>query len=411
MATFATSRAGYGELLGVPHFTRLAASTILVRTAAAMWQLALVLFVLARFGSPGIAGLAVFLGIAPGILVSPLAGALLDRYGRVKLMAIDFTVSFVVLIAIVVLSLIGALSLPLLLGLVVLASITNPLGTAGSRTLFPLVVPSDLWDRANAVDAMGYTLTTIVGPPIAGAIVAFAGAEAAIGVTAGVFLASALPLVGIRIRETSPESAGVINDARDGVMYVIRNRSLRGLALGISVGNLAQGILLVALPVLVFERIHGGASLVGVLWGVVGAGGVISGLAAGRLGSEGRERLFIIGGMLGIALGIGVLAFAASLMVVVVGALITGLFGGPMDIGLFSLRQRITDPAWYGRAFAVSMHLNYSGVPVGSAIAGILLGVSITVALVAATLLALIGAAIVFALVPRTAAVAMAPAQ
>jgi MFS family permease len=409
--TVATSEAGYGELLHVPHFTRLAASTILVRTAAAMWQLALVLFVLTRFGSPGLAGLAVFLGIAPGILVSPLAGALLDRYGRVKLMAFDFGVSCAVLLAIVVLSLTGALSLWLLLALVVVASITNPLGAAGSRTLFPLVVPSELWDRANAVDAMGYTLTTIVGPPIAGAIVAFAGAEAAIGATAAVYLASAVALIGIRIRSAPSQSAGVMNDARDGVMYVLRNRGLRGLALGISVGNLAQGILLVALPLLVFERIHGGASLVGILWGVVGAGGVVSGLIAGRLGSEGRERLFIIGGMLGVALGIGVLAFAASLVAVVAGALITGLFGGPMDIGLFSLRQRITDPAWYGRAFAVSMHLNYSGVPVGSAIAGLLLGLSITGALVTATVLALLGAAIVFALVPRSAAMAEAPAQ
>ncbi len=402
--TVATPRAGYAELLGVPHFARLAASTILVRTAAAMWQLALVLFVLSRFGSPGLAGLAVFLGIAPGILVSPLAGALLDRYGRVRLMAIDFSVSCVVLAAIAALSLNGALSLDLLLLLVVAASITNPLGAAGARTLFPLVVPSGLWDRANAVDAMGYTLTAIVGPPVAGAIVGFAGAEAGIAATAGVYLLSALALIGIRIRERPIESGGVVNDARAGVVYVMRNRSLRGLALGVSVGNLAQGILLVALPVLVFERLHGGASLVGVLWGVVGAGGVISGLTAGRLGSEGRERLFIIGGLLGIALGIGVLTFAASLVVVALGALFTGLFGGPMDIGLFSLRQRVTDPAWYGRAFAVSMHLNYSGVPVGSALAGLLLGVSTTVALAVAAAMALLAAGITFALVPRAAA-------
>ncbi len=388
----------------MPHFARLAASTIMVRTAAAMWQLALVLFVLSRFGSPGLAGLAVFLGIAPGILVSPLAGALLDRYGRVRLMALDFALSCVVLAAIAVFSLVGALPLWLLLLLVVTASLTNPLGSAGSRTLFPLVVPRGLWDRANAVDAMGYTLTAIVGPPIAGAIVAFIGAEAAIAATAGVYLVSALGLIGIRIRETPADSDGVVNDARAGVMYVIRNRSLRGLALGISVANLAQGILLVALPVLVFERLQGGASLVGLLWGIVGVGGVISGLTAGRAGSEGRERLFIIGGMLGIALGIGVLTFAASLAAVALGALLTGLFGGPMDIGLFSMRQRVTDPAWYGRAFAVSMHLNYSGVPVGSAIAGLLLGVSTTVALAAATTLALVAAGITFAVVPRSAA-------
>ena len=42
-----------------------------------MWQLALVLFVLQRYGSPSLAGISVFLAIAPGVIVSPLAGALL----------------------------------------------------------------------------------------------------------------------------------------------------------------------------------------------------------------------------------------------------------------------------------------------------------------------------------------------
>jgi hypothetical protein len=37
---------------------------------------------------------------------------------------------------------------------------------------------------------------------------------------------------------------------------------------------------------------------------------------------------------------------------------------------MFTLRQRRTDPAWMGRAFAISMSLTFAGYPVGSAIAG-----------------------------------------
>ena len=40
----------------------------------------------------------------------------------------------------------------------------------------------------------------------------------------------------------------------------------------------------------------------------------------------------------------------------------------PLTVAMFSLRQRATDPKWYGRAFAVSMNLNFSGFPIGSAI-------------------------------------------
>jgi MFS family permease len=58
-----------------------------------MLNVALVLFVLQRFHSPTLAGIVVFVLIVPGLLVSPIAGALLDRYGRIRLMLVDYTVA------------------------------------------------------------------------------------------------------------------------------------------------------------------------------------------------------------------------------------------------------------------------------------------------------------------------------
>src|SRR2546430_8806785 len=72
----------YPDLFRIPTFPRLASSVVLARTANAMMQLALVLFTLQRFHSPTLAGVTIFLAIAPGIAVSPIAAALLDRHGR-----------------------------------------------------------------------------------------------------------------------------------------------------------------------------------------------------------------------------------------------------------------------------------------------------------------------------------------
>jgi len=47
------------------------------------------------------------------------------------------------------------------------------------------------------------------------------------------------------------------------------------------------------------------------------------------------------------------------------------------------MRQRRTDPAWFGRAFAISMSLNWMGSPIGSAVAGPLIGAGLGIALVA----------------------------
>ena len=65
---------------------------MLARTASQMMLLTLVLFVLQRFHSPALAGITVFLAIAPGVALSPIAGALLDRHGRVRLITLDYLV-------------------------------------------------------------------------------------------------------------------------------------------------------------------------------------------------------------------------------------------------------------------------------------------------------------------------------
>jgi hypothetical protein len=60
------------------------------------------------------------------------------------------------------------------------------------------------------------------------------------------------------------------------------------------------------------------------------------------------------------------------------GLTLTGFFSGPIDVGVLTLRQRRTDPAWLGRVLTVSMSLNLSGLPLGSAIGGWLVTGSLT---------------------------------
>ena len=68
-------------------------SSTLLRLGLYTVILTLVLFVLQRFHSPSLAGITVFLAIAPGIALSPIAGALLDRHG----IAMAFTTPAVVM--------------------------------------------------------------------------------------------------------------------------------------------------------------------------------------------------------------------------------------------------------------------------------------------------------------------------
>src|SRR5512132_1941697 len=180
-------RPSYRALFAIPGFTRLVTSMLLARVAGQMVSLVIVLLALQRYGSATVAGTATFLDVTPGLIASPIAGALLDRHGRARLAVVDYVLAGISLALIAVLATADALPVPLFFLIVAISGTTRPLSNTGVRTLFPLLVPSHLWERANAIDSNGYVIASIFGPAVAGAIVALFGPSAALGVVAAIF--------------------------------------------------------------------------------------------------------------------------------------------------------------------------------------------------------------------------------
>jgi MFS family permease len=366
-----------------------------------MWLLILVLYVLGRYNSPQLAGITAFLAILPGLLMAPVAGALLDRHGRARLVVADYLLAAFAAGLIAGLSVANLLPPVVLLAIVTVASLTNPLSVAGARSLFPIMVPRPMWERANAFDSSGHVIATLLAAPVAGTLVGLIGGEWALVVTAALFLGAAVVMVGLPepLATTQPDGSVLLNAWR-GLQYVVRNPSLRGLALTLTTMNVGSGLLVIALPVLVLDRLHSGPATVGFLWGSMGAGGLVAAVVAGRMSTLGRERQLMVGAVLLNCTAIAVLPFAGSLAVVAFAVVVLGAANGPLDIALFTLRQRRTDPAWFGRAFAVSMSVNYIGSPIGSALAGPLVAWSLNGALWVAVAFSLIAAVFPLLMIP-----------
>jgi MFS family permease len=374
---------------------------LLARTATTMVELVLVLFALDRFHSAGLAGAVTFLALAPGLLLSPIAGALLDRHGRVKLMVLDYLVAAAALALIVGLGATDLLSEAALLAIVVVMSLTFPLSTTGVRTMFPLIVPRPLWERANAIDSNGYVVSSIFGPAIAGALVATVGSLWALGLTAVFYAIAAVITAPLRDPLGRVPHGGLLSDAWAGLVYTWSNLTLRGLGITVSTANLAHGLFFIGLPVLVLSRLGGGPAQVGQMFALMGVTAAISVLVVGRIGTEGRERPLLAGAMLLSGLGYGLVLLSPNLLLAALAMALIGLATGPFDVVLFTLRQRRTDPAWLGRAFAVSMSFNFIGFPVGSALGGAVAPLSLELAFVGAIVLEVIAAVLSFALIPR----------
>ena len=391
----------YRALLAVPSLGRALLGTQLSRLAQSMVGVAMVLFTLLEYKSPALAGIVTFASLAPGLIVSPIAGALLDRLGRVRLIAIDFVIAMVALGLIGVLGALDRLPPWLLILIAAVSSLTGIFSATGLRTLFPLMAPRELWERLNAVDSNGYVIASIIGPPLAGLAVGIVGGPLTI-LSIGLLYGAAAVVV-IRVPEPPHDavmSGNLLTDAWEGLKYTWRNATLRGLGFSITVANLGYGMMTIVVPLIILERLHLGEATVGLVWALQGVFGMVAGFAAGRWDTRGRERRLIVIPTLLVAPAAALLLIDDGLWPILVAMAVIGFVIGPLDVAMFTLRQRRTDPAWMGRAFAISMSFNFAGYPVGAAIFGALAGYSIELSIVLGVVAILVSAVLAQVLIP-----------
>ena len=325
----------------------------IARIGQSMMSITIVLFTLASYRSASLAGLAAFFAIFPGLIVSPIAGALLDRHGRTRLVVLDYLAAMAALALIGSLALSAALPSWLLIVIVAIASLTAPLSATGLRSFFPVIVPSHLWERVNAVDSTGYVFAAVIGPPLAAGLVAVWG-----GAVTFILIGLSFGIAAIVIaRVPDPPAPGglpgtLLADAWKGVLYTWRNPSLRGLGCSISVANLAGGVLTIVVPLMVLERFHLDEIVVGLAFAVQGLTGIVSAVIFGRYDSHNRERIMLAAPMVGTGIAVATLLVTSNLAILVAVMAVMGVLNGPLDIALFTLRQRRTDPQRRSHRFA-----------------------------------------------------------
>jgi MFS family permease len=384
----AATTTSYRELARIPGMPALGLSVGLSRWVLdGMLPISLVLTCLGLFGSPAIAGLAVFLATFPGLVLTPFAGALLDRRGRIAFIRLDIVVAITVFGALAALIATGRLGVPLLLAAAVLLSCTRPLAQAGARAQVPSMTPERLWDRVNAVDTAIFTAVALTAPAAAAASFSLVG-PAGLFIAGAVLLAvSAVALTGVPESVIADDAGSIWHETRTGVAYFLRNRTLVGLAISSSLLNIAPGTVIVVLPIIVVGHLHQSTTVLGAIFVVEQLGAAAALFVAGRLGTRGREPAVMTGAALLTSLGILLVLVAGGIPLIAVGMLVVGVGNGPYWVALYGLRQRRTVPSMFARAFALSYAGNVAGTPLGSALAGTLssgggVGAALAVAMV-----------------------------
>ncbi len=137
-------------------------------------QFGIIWFLTVETGSSFVLGLAAFLGFAPFLLVTPIAGVFVDRYNRKKIILfVDFMQAFFTLILIVFFMFDNIFSpfqlIVVILGITMIRGVFGAFHTSAVDTLLPIMVPKDKLSRINGVNYLANGAIFIVGP-IVGAV-------------------------------------------------------------------------------------------------------------------------------------------------------------------------------------------------------------------------------------------------
>lgn len=341
---------------------------------------ALAWLVLQLTGSGLAVGTVLMVAGIPRAIFILVGGAFADRASprSVMLASNALRAALVAVLAVLVLS--GRVELWQLYVLAAMFGIVDAFFWPAMSTVVPMLVPERELPAANALMQGSQQLTGLIGPALAGLLVAAVGTGLAFGLDAASFAIAAGALVLIRggRRATAPESAdeprpNVLTTIRSGVAYAWRDSAVRSLLILSAALNFAiNGPVSVGLAWLADNRFDGGAAAFGIMLSAFGAGALVGALVAGSLGRVHQLGWLTLGGSAVMGVALGLIGFAPSVAVVMVLNVAIGLAVGLLNVRIIAWLQVRTPSDMIGRVMSLVMLGGLALTPLSLAAAGLL---------------------------------------
>jgi len=348
--TVTAPRPGLRSVLSRPGYRRLWAARTVSQCGDVAQFTTMALLVVHLTGSAlGVSG-AVVAEIAPVLLLAPLAGPLVDRLPRVRIM-----------VGADVLRLMLAATLALWHSDVVVVYAVAFGLSAGSvffspaaGSVLPSVVGDDELAAANSGIWSAAVLAQVVLAPVAGVVATTAGFGWAFALNAISFAVSAALLRGLRSQERPPPAAtgSMWEQGREALGLLARDRLLRALALAQGLAALSAGATSALLVVLATDRLAHSGGGYGLMLASIGAGAFLGPLLLGRLLQNARRGPIIFGAFGLRGLVDVTLATVTSLPAAIGPLLAYGLGTSAGNISFSSLIQSHVPAGMRGRVFS-----------------------------------------------------------
>ncbi len=326
-------------------------------------------------GSAFLLGIVGFASQIPTFLAAPVAGVLIERWSRHRVLVVTQALAMLQSALLAVLALTHAITVWHVLALGVFQGFINAFD-APARQSFVVEMVDAREDLPNAIALNSSMVNSarLVGPSVAGILIAAVGEGWCFAVDAVSYLAVIASLLAMHISATPrpAHKVRVLFELREGLRYVVSEVPIRAVLLLLACVSLTGVPYMVLMPIFAAQVLHGGPHTLGLLTGCTGVGAIMGVLwLASRRGALGLGRIISLAGA---TFGAGLLGFGASRSLWL-SMLLLVIVGGGMMVQMAAsntLLQTLVEDDKRGRVMSFYTVAIFGMVPFGSLAAGVL---------------------------------------
>jgi MFS family permease len=329
-------------------------------------------------------GLDAFVGDAPAWLLTLVGGVLADHFDRRKVITFFQSIQMLCPIAIVVLLLTGTIQPWMVIVLSFVVGVTDALSMPSYQSIVPSIVEHDQIGAGLALSSTQFNLSRILGPVVAGTLIAGVGVIGCFAINAASYIPFILVAIWILPRRKPAKERFDRSHVFPGMREIVRQPHVRGALLTVFATTLLCGPLVTFAPVLIRDAFHGGASRFSLVIAAFGIGGLLGAiLLLGTDQIRDRRRLSTWCA-LGYAVVVTATALAPWFWALPGLVLLGGLLMTASNTAANTLIQATAAPALRGQTVSMFMLAISGGMALGSLATGVsvsLLGVRAALAI------------------------------
>lgn len=339
-----------------------------------MQQIAMSWLIYSLTGSALVLGIVGFAGQIPTFLLAPFAGVLVDRWDRHRILVFTQTLAMIQAFILAFLVMRGTIAVWHILALSVFLGLVNGFDIPARQSFIADMIIEKREDLGNAIalNSAMFNGARLLGPSIAGMLIAVAGEGMCFLINAVSYLAVIAALLAMKItpRKTEAKGTRVLHELMEGYTYTFNFAPIKSILLLLGLVSLMGVPYTILMPIFAKDILHGGPHTLGFLMAASGAGALIGAIyLASRKSVRGLGKIIAVSTSI---FGIGLIAFSLS-SVLWLSMLLMLLTGFGMMVQMASsntVLQTIVDDDKRGRVMSFYTMAFMGAVPFGSLLAG-----------------------------------------